>query len=171
MVAYSTLEYWRRRDEGRLSPTEKRGTPEYFKLKYWTTLNQRTINGAHPVTSRRNMAYMEKGVRLEITKEEFDSWVDFHWLAIEQIYAYGGTPSIDRKDPDGHYTPENMQILELKENIGKDHRKPVIAITPGGGELRFSCAREAEGAGFDKRLISRSIKKNIKHMGCRWRFA
>jgi hypothetical protein len=171
MTCKSTLDYWERKAANRLSPSEKRGTRDYFKLKYWTTLNQRTINGSRPVHSRRNVRYMEKGIRLEMTREEFVAWVEENWPAIDKIYCNGGTPSIDRKDPNGHYTTSNMQIIELSENIGKDHRKPVIATTPGGSEMAFSCARAAEAAGFDKRLISRSIKKKFRHMGCQWRFA
>lgn len=170
MVAYSTLEYWKRKAAGKLSPSEKRGTLEYFKLKYWTTLNQRTINGAHPVHSRRNLRYMEKGIRLEITREEFFAWVDANWPTIEAIYAYG-TPSIDRKDAAGHYTLDNMQILELRENAGKDRRRPLIMTTPGGNERRYTCARAAIADGFDAQLISRAAHKGIRHRGCHWRFA
>lgn len=171
MVAVSTLEYWKRKFSNQLSPSEKRGTPEYFKLKSWTTLNQRTINGSHPAFTRRNSKYMSNKIRLEFTCDELSAWVDIKWEEIAEIYALGGTPSIDRKDRKGHYSIDNIQILELKENISKDHSKPVIATFPTGCEKWYPSARAAVLDGFDFKHISRAAIRHTNHKNCRWRFA
>ena len=156
-------------DGKQLPPTMRRGTPEYVKSSYWQTLNQRCVNGAHRIDSARNEAYLRKGVELLLTKEEFDAWVDESWQDFEHIYSEGKTTSIDRKDPAKGYEPSNMHVIDLKENMRKDRIKPVIGTSIfTGEEIRFTCARDAEG--FDYKLISRACKTGINHRGYSWRF-
>lgn len=171
MPSKSTIEYWKRKQAGTLSPTEKRGTPEYFKVKYWTTLNQRTVNGAHPVLSARNKRYMEMGVRLEMTKAEFFTWVDSTWTVIDALYKAGETPSIDRIRNTGHYSLDNIQILDLRTNMGKDRNKPLVAIDSNGNVKRYPNARTPGSDGFDYRGISKAAITGCCYKDCLWLFA
>ena len=153
-----------------LPPTMTRGTPEYVKSAYWTTLNQRCVNGAHFSDTRRNSSYKRKGLRLEMSREEFFAWVDENWSVFARLYAEGKTPSIDRKDNSIGYTYGNMQVIDLKENMRKDRVKPVIATNIfTGAVVRFDSARDAHG--FDYKLISRACLTGTNHKGHSWKFA
>lgn len=154
-----------------LPPTMRRGSPEYVKCSYWQTLNQRCANGANRVNSRRNEAYAKKGVNLELTKEQFNEWVDKNWETFRALYESGRTPSIDRIDNSRGYAIDNMQVIDLKQNMRKDRIKPVISTCLfTGREERYESAVDAERDGFDKKLISRACAKGMNHKGRRWRF-
>lgn len=161
--------------EGKLPPpTMRRGCPEYVKSSYWTSLNQRCVNGSQTVAridSKRNDAYARKSVELLLTKEEFDQWVDKNWQTFASLYAEGKTPSIDRINPDKGYEPSNMQVIDLKTNMRKDRTKPVIGTSIfDGSTKRYECAKDAGVDGFDYKLISRACLKGMNHKGFSWRF-
>ena len=152
------------------SNASTRGTIEYVKGRYWNTLNQRSVN-ARPQITPRNYSYFRQGVRLEFTKAEFCSWVDKNWPAFKALYENGRTPSIDRIDNSGHYTIDNIQVIDLKENMAKDRRKPLEAVNAKTGEVRlYSSAVAATIDGFSVKHISRACKKGINHKGWAWRF-
>lgn len=171
ILSQSAERFYQRIEKGQaLPPSMQRGTPEYVKAHYWSTMNQRCVNGRYIQESKRNDAYLRKGVELLLTKAEFDEWVDQNWVDFERIYAEGKTPSIDRKDATKGYEPSNMQVIDLKENMRKDRVKPVIGTSIfTGEEIRFASAHDATG--FDYKLISRSCLKGINHKGYAWRFA
>jgi hypothetical protein len=76
-------------------------------------LNGRTINGANPYWgSPGHRYYLQHGVQLHISKTEFYAWVLAHWADAEAILKNGGIPSVDRIDPNGHYTIDNIRIIE-----------------------------------------------------------
>lgn len=166
---------YKRIAEGKpLPPSMRRGSPEYIKSSYWTTLNQRCVNGSQTIArndSKRNDAYARKGVELLLSKEQFDQWVDKNWQAFASLYAEGKTPSIDRIDSTKGYEPENMQVIDLKLNMRKDRTKPVIRTSIfDGSTKRYECAKDAKVDGFDPNLISRACIKGMNHKGHSWRF-
>lgn len=150
----------------------RRGTREYVKSSYWTTLNQRCINGANFTDTPRNKAYKKKAVLLEITKAQFSDWVDASWSEFERLYADGKTPSIDRIDNTVGYRLGNIAVIDLKENMRKDRNKPVIRTDIfTGDEVMYASARLAALDGYDWGLISRACAKKYNHKGNAWRFA
>lgn len=177
----ATGRYIRSREERGLPlpPTMRRGSAAYIKSSYWQTMKQRTAENSEFVDSPRNRSYKKSGVKLLITKEDFDKWVDENWGKFESLYLAGKTPSIDRIDKSEHYSIENMDVIDLKENMAKDRRKPVIATCISTGRvLRFPSAICAERASisddsipnFSNKNISSAIKRNGCHMGYKWEF-
>lgn len=155
-----------------LPPSMRRGTPEYIKSAYWTTLNQRCVNGAHFNDTPKNASYKRKNMLLEISKEEFCAWVDENWETFEKIYKEGKTPSIDRKDNSIGYIASNMQVIDLKENMSKDRIKAIIGVSIFTGEVKkYKSAKHAEIDGFDRKNISQAIKRKGNHKGFSWKFA
>lgn len=168
-----TMQYIRDREANGLPipPTMQRGTKEYVKSSYWSTLNQRCVNGLHFNDTTRNASYKRKAILLEITKEQFCDWVDSEWNIFELLYSSGRTPSIDRKDNAIGYRLDNMQVVDLKENMSKDRTKAVIGISNFTGEIkRYESAISAEIDGFNCKSISRAIKLKGNHKGFAWRF-
>jgi len=168
-----SMKYLREREEKGLPlpPTMRRGSKEYVKSSYWTTLNQRCINGMYFNDVPRNASYKRKKLLIEITKQEFIDWVDLVWPEFERLYLSGKTPSIDRIDNSIGYRIDNMQVIDLKLNMSKDRMKPVIATSLFTGEVkRYISEKSAEKDGFCSKNISRSIKQNGTHKGFRWRF-
>jgi len=154
-----------------LSPTMQRGTIQYFKQKYWNTIRQRTKNSGHFQDNPKNSSYAKNGIFLEMTREEFYSWVDANWDKISALYAAGKTPSIDRVDNLKGYSASNIQAIDLFENMAKDRRKALIASNENCS-IEFESARAAAAAefGFDWKQISTAIKRKTKHKGYYWRF-
>ena len=173
LVVGKTAQYLRDREAKGLPlpPTMRRGSPEYVKSSYWTTLNQRCVNGAHFSDTRRNASYKRKNLRLEISKEEFFAWVDENWSAFASLYADGKTPSIDRKDNSIGYTYGNMQVIDLKENMRKDRIKQVKRVDVFTGFQKiYPSARDAEIDGFDRKGISAACIGGWNHKGNSWSF-
>lgn len=71
----------------------------------WQSIKQRV--GVHDW-------YLNK--ELKMTKEE---WYDFVTPLLEKFFLEfpDKTPSVDRKDPNGHYEISNLRIIPLEENI------------------------------------------------------
>ena len=174
-----TGEYIRKREDAGLPlpPSMRRGSKEYIKSAYWQTLKQRTLNSKEFTDSKRNASYKRNCVSLDISKEEFDSWVDDNWSKFEALYAEGKIPSIDRIDNNGNYCRSNMDVIDLKENMAKDRRIPVVAVcVESGVVLRFASAKDAHRnslkddsmPNFCDKGISRAIKRGGTHMGYKW---
>lgn len=109
------------RDEhlSHLSATSRRKykTPHGWFIKIWAALNQRTINGRNPNWNHKDhRRYLERGVRLEMGRDEFEVWVGENWSKIESIFATGKSPNIHRKDNGGHYSIGNIEILSSSEH-------------------------------------------------------
>jgi hypothetical protein len=90
----------------------------WFKSR-WSGINRRTVNGAYPERNKRTSCYLDSGVRLEMTKEEFKIWCFDRKDIIENMYKNNIIPSIDRIDTNGHYSIDNIQIIDQKENSKK----------------------------------------------------
>lgn len=108
-----------------LSKFTDRGAYDYT-VGVWSSLNQRCVNGRYvnsPATIRnkQQLSYLAKGIRLELTQEEFYTFTANNESLIASIISKGLKPSIDRIDPDKHYSLDNIRILELQLNraIGK----------------------------------------------------
>lgn len=95
-----------------------RGTLECFKVRTWEGINRRTVNGKYPdyAPGRPAICYLRRGTELRMSREEYWIWVDSQALKILAMYANGETPSIDRINSDGHYSTDNLQILDMREN-------------------------------------------------------
>lgn len=108
------------------SPSRIHGTLQYFCASIWGGLNQRTVNGSHPNWNHPELIrYLEKGIELHITHEEWKLYcAKYGWL-IEVIYKAGEKPSIDRIDPNGHYSLDNIEIVTLGENIRRSHNPEI----------------------------------------------
>ena len=96
----------------------------------WSRLNHRTINGSSPRWDCDSAChYLKKGVRLEMTYAEFRDWCETQKDVIERMYRdaeelkdNGLRPSLDRIDPDGHYSISNIQILSWSDNCRLSRR-------------------------------------------------
>lgn len=82
----------------------------------WGNLNKRTVNGSCPDTSSPGTRrYLERGIRLEFTREEFVVWCAAQRTSILSM----DRPSIDRIDSTGHYRLENIRIVPLHVNMAQ----------------------------------------------------
>jgi hypothetical protein len=160
------------------TPTKTRGTLQYFKAQTWSNLNCRTINGSSPQWGHPNIKrFLEKGVRLEINKEDFYEWCSKHEKLILSLYTENSSPSIDRIDSNLHYSLDNIRVIPWRENqlLGikahvLKHSKPIIGTNIRTNEVvtfPSRCAANREG------FLSSSILKCIKgecsqHKGYTW---
>lgn len=103
---------------------EGKGTWEHFVHTHWRSINQRTINGFAPNHDHApNLYFLDKGVRVEMTYAEFKEWCRPQANVIEQMYRDAEEdgnqklrPSVDRLDPDGHYSIDNIRIITWQDN-------------------------------------------------------
>ena len=139
-----------------------------FKQTTWNGLNARTVNGSHPGKDKAKRKYLERGIRLEMTKPEFYFWCDSQSELILKLKANNERPSLDRIKDDGHYTIDNIRILSLGDNsrLGsikgraksiEASSRPVIVVNQRTHEcIWYSSAAEASrGTGISKATIWR----------------
>lgn len=138
-------------------PTKLENKFKHFKQDKWYRLNQRTVNGMYPnLMNKRLTAYFRKGIRLEITRTDWENFCDANRNKIIRLFELGEKPTVDRIDSEGHYALENMQILSLSENCKKtgfDKKaiaarrdkicKSIILIKPDGSEEHFDALVDA----------------------------
>jgi hypothetical protein len=115
----------------------------------WGNLNRRTINGARPDRNTRgSRRYIDLGIRLEFTREEFVAWC----RSRRELILGMQQPSIDRIDPASHYELANMRIIPRAENAAQGRlanhlkavaRRPVKHCLMCGSEFQI---RRKEGA-------------------------
>lgn len=88
----------------------------------WASINQRTSNGKYTTSfsamnSPQFKSYREKGIELNMTKDEFTSWMlsmkDVH----DKIVESGDKSSIDRINSEKGYSIDNIKMIPLHENI------------------------------------------------------
>jgi hypothetical protein len=136
----------------------------------WNSLNARTINGKFPAKQGSALFYLRRGIRLEMTQEEFNRWVDNHWDVIDGMYKSGKKPTIDRINPDAHYSIGNIRILENKLNsaIARKHRVKIQGTNLITGKIKFfDSIVQAQRAGFNN--AGRCVRGVSKH--CHgWKF-
>jgi hypothetical protein len=88
------------------------GTPDRRAKRTWNTLHQRI---------HKQPAYAH--VEIRVTRAVFLRWAVpayTRWMTAHP----GRTPSLDRKDPDGHYEIGNLRIISRSENcrLARNHR-------------------------------------------------
>lgn len=77
---------------------------------------------------KRSPRYKKRGIICEMSREEFCAWCEERRYLIEPLlelrkYNRALGPSVDRIDPDGHYSIDNIRILTWSENSARA-RKP-----------------------------------------------
>jgi len=92
--------------------------------KQASTITGFTTTRWHKMLNRVNTraSYLRKGIQVTFSRAEFHSWVSLNWTAIQALYAKNKIPSIDRIDNNGHYSLENIQILDYRLNCLKGCR-------------------------------------------------
>lgn len=95
----------------------------------WNSLNQRCINGQYTTSQSAERcpqlkSYREKGIRLEMSKDEFKAWMLANESLHNEIVARGDKSSIDRIDESKGYCTDNIQMISLHKNIEKRFGKP-----------------------------------------------
>lgn len=155
----------------------QRGTLSYFQCFTWNKLNQRTVNGAYPQWHHRGcLGYLKRGIELRMSKDEFYAWCRSQECTILELYNSGNTPSIDRIDPEGHYSLDNIRILDFRENTlaglrnyCKQASKPIRAIGPTGQVITFASITAVAERGFERSVVRQVLAgKRRTHGGFRW---
>ena len=102
----------------------KTGTLESFARSRWNGLSKRTVNGSHAQPNHpRYACYFANGIRLAMTKDEFYGFCQKNKAKIMDCFRRKEIPSIDRKDSEGHYSLDNIQILSLTANVAKANKQ------------------------------------------------
>lgn len=143
----------------------------YVKKRTWEGLNRRTINGKYPNWSRGNKSYLEGGVELQMSKQEFYSWCDTQASVILHIYRTGGRVSLDRTGK--HYSIQTIQFLDLHENLKKCGSVTAVAVRGTNlltGEIKeYPSARATAKDGFNPDNIRMCLSGKVKsHLGYKW---
>lgn len=100
-----------------------------FRHSRWQSINRRTVNGRVPRWwCKQARFYLEKGIRLEMTKQEFYSWCAEQSSIIVEIYKQGEIPSIDRIDNEGNYRLDNLQVISMRENVARRNNKSHLEV-------------------------------------------
>ena len=94
-----------------------------FVKSSWTNMNIRAGKYRHLQTESKCRSY--SGVTIDFDRKQFESWCKDRENTIVKLER----PSIDRVDKQGNYSLDNMQIIELWKNIGKE--KTVFTKTHG----------------------------------------
>lgn len=136
----------------------------------WANINQRTVNGAYVnipslTNNPQQRSYLSKGIRLEMTKEEFIAFCSDNYDKIRSMMDAGERPSIDRICNDCPYSIENIQIIPLIDNLTKDkpasNRKKVSKLEYAIINRKTYILhnnREHKVLGIDKYLIGNKVK-------------
>jgi hypothetical protein len=96
--------------------SEKRTPLGKFIHSSWINLNIRAGNGKyhHLATRSKCKSYVE--IDVLFSREEYKNFCILNENNILKL----SRPSLDRKDNNKHYTLENIQFIELKDNIRKE---------------------------------------------------
>lgn len=98
-------------------------TIDGFTTRVWDNLNSRTINGIHPWSCKNCRTYLNRGIRLEITREELKAAVAASWSLIQAIWASGESVHIHRIGPSIHYSADNIEFLSQSEHRARHRRR------------------------------------------------
>lgn len=86
---------------------KKHGKSESRLYNIWSGMRDRCVNGNH----KSSIHYKEKGITI---CKEWDLFINFEKWALSN--GYSDDLTIDRKDINGNYTPENCEWVKRKEN-------------------------------------------------------
>jgi hypothetical protein len=107
---------------------------DILKHNRWSSIKQRCINTDYTreLKSRNTpqiMSYHAKNIKLEMTKDEFYTWMDGNYEKHQEIVVKGEVSSIDRIDDNIGYRVSNLQLISRHENIEKRIGKKCRYIT------------------------------------------
>ena len=159
------------------APSNRKGTVECFQHRTLCGINQRTVNGSNPTRNIWTNSWLDKGVKLLFSKDEYYSWCSRNSEKILDLYRIGETAFIDRIDPKSHYSINNIRVISWEENqrlavvntvISKRIR--VVSTNIKTSEKRyFDSMAEAKKLGFSVCKISEVVSgKRPHHKGFRW---
>lgn len=94
------------RSYNRLHTAKKEKTKEQIVKSYWNSMNSRVKRGI----------YLEKGISVEWTYQEFSEWFNSKWDRFEAIKKAGEIPSIDRIDSNSNYCVDNCRMIPMSVN-------------------------------------------------------
>jgi hypothetical protein len=114
--------YIKNKDKKLLQGKNYSRTLEGFTNRLWISLNNRTINGSNPKWNNKSTKkyYLDKGIRLDITKEQLLQKITDNWNLIQDIRKTGQRPSLDRIDSNGHYELGNIRFITGNKNSSKN---------------------------------------------------
>jgi hypothetical protein len=87
-----------------------------FIKSTWTAMNIRAGKYRHLQTKDKCKTY--ENITIEFTREEYKQWCVDNRELISSLRR----PSLDRKDKKVNYRIDNIQVIELVDNIGKEKR-------------------------------------------------
>ena len=124
---------------------------DILKHNRWSSIKQRCINTNYTreLKSRNTpqvMSYHAKNIKLEMTKEEFYTWMDTQYGKHQEIVGKGEVSSIDRIEETIGYRVDNLRLITRHENIEKRMGKKCRYITE---EEKIS-ARERNARAYKK---------------------
>lgn len=94
------------RSYNRLHTVKKEKTREQIVKSYWNSMKSRIKKGV----------YLEKGIKIVWTFQEFCEWFNANWDRFESIKQAGEIPSIDRIDSNSNYSIENCRMIPMSVN-------------------------------------------------------
>ncbi len=103
-----------------------------FAKVTWTCMNVRCGNGRYRIDNSKNRSY--GSVLIRFTRAEYYEWCRQNVADIISKRR----PSIDRIDPDGDYSLDNIRVLELSENSKRRRTRGRVAAQEGAGEWMSS---------------------------------
>lgn len=90
-----------------------------MKAKQGESLQSFINHRWHKMRERVSTNKYYKNIEIQCTRDEFAAWVKLNWATVLDLRSRGKVPSIDRKNSQGHYNLNNMQIICTKENSAK----------------------------------------------------
>lgn len=93
----------------------KTNVREYRKRKPWVMPRYYAMRRCNDPKHLEYHGYGGRGIKFMLTMDEAER------LFIRDNAHLLDKPSLDRKDPDGHYSYTNCRFIELRDNI-TDHR-------------------------------------------------
>jgi len=83
-----------------------------YVVRLWDSLNRRTVNGSHPrYDAPQCCRYLDRGIRLEMTREDLTAKVEENLAAIQAVWASGESVHCHRIGPSIHYSADNIVFV------------------------------------------------------------
>lgn len=144
----------------------------------WYGMNRRSINSGKKIDDKQ-AHYLNLGVELRLTREQWQSFCNQNRQLIESILLDGKIPSIDRVDSSGHYEIGNIRIIDKWTNSlsggmtnQKRNGKPVVMKDRSGVVVKKYPSRSSVAKdGYKPALVWQSIQRRVRHGGYYWGWA
>ena len=138
-----------------------------FKSTRWKDLNRRTVNGYG--RKLKQSSHLRKGIRVEITKEEFYAWCESQRVLIESLNAKGLRPSLDRINSNGNYELNNIRIIPHRDNVNEGRRarwnvQQQRYQSYRGSDLGLALKRERSIRGYTQRSFGTLVGIAYSHI-------